>query len=131
MKIVRSFLRNGQLAAVYDEEFSYPTKRPVCVDSILQDVADRRGYPVERILGPSRQFRIVRVRHEFFYLATVALKGTYRGAGWIGRRYGFDHTSVLYGAARHAEESGLKNPTGIDLTEKRRRDRSRYLEVAA
>ena len=115
MKFKRSFIHNGCVAVVYAEEFSYPVRKPVNVEAILQDVANEHGLPAYEVTGRCRKSIYVAARYDFFYRALTALKGTWRGASWIGNRYGFDHTTVLHGAAKHAREHNLPSPTKFNL----------------
>ncbi len=115
MKFERSFIHNGCIAVVYTEKFDYPMRKPVNVEAILQEVAEEYGLPGREVTGRCRKPIYIAARHDFFYRALIALKGTWRGASWIGARYGFDHSTVLHGAARHAWRHDLKCPTKFNL----------------
>lgn len=91
----------------------------VCIDHQIDETV---------LLGRCRKSGSVSARHEFFYRA-LAERG--KTAGWVEARYGFNRVTVLYGAARHAQAFGLKNPTGFDLKGKQERARAYHQKISA
>lgn len=73
--------------------------------AIIDEVAENRGISVEEIKGRSKTVRPVAARLEAYYrLVTERPDLSYPR---IGALFGRDHTSVLSGVRRHAENNGL------------------------
>ena len=66
---------------------------------IIMDVARARGVDTASIMDKSRKNVIARARHEIFYRLRTELGWSYPR---IGRVFGLDHTTVLWGASSHA-----------------------------
>jgi chromosomal replication initiation ATPase DnaA len=71
-------------------------------------VAERRGFTVADMDGPSRKRKLVLARHEAMYLAAARTNLSYVQ---IGRIFGGrDHTTVLVAVAAHARRNGIDSP---------------------
>jgi chromosomal replication initiation ATPase DnaA len=86
-------------------------------DEILSRVSQKHGLPMADLLSRSRTVAVTDARSEYFYLAlTESLCSSVE----IGNSIGMDHTTVLYGAARHAIKHGLPIPRGATPSRYRR-----------
>lgn len=75
---------------------------------IKSEVAEKHGITVADIEGLSRPHELSIPRHELMYRLRVDLEKSYpQIAKLLGDR---DHTTVIYGARRHAERNGLPMP---------------------
>lgn len=106
----------------YSKPHCFPVRPRVLASVILGEVAERHALPVSVVIGDSRKQPHAFARHEFFYLA---IKLSPLSASQIGTRYGFDHSTVLYGAAKHAERNNLRPVTELNLA-KRAANNARY-----
>lgn len=79
--------------------------RKLTMREIVADVAERRGFTVDELIGPGRHKRLSRARHEAF--ALIYAQGRL-SLPEIGRRFGGrDHTTVLHGIRAHkARQAG-------------------------
>lgn len=87
-------------------------------DSALNLIAHHHNISTIELLSESRTDKVVKARHEFFY---TCMRDCGKPAAWVGGRYGFHHTTVMYGAAKHAETHGLPSVTAFNLKGRRER----------
>lgn len=76
------------------------------IDQIIRDTAKRHGLFAAELTGPARNRQTSRARHEAMWLAYEARRpdgSRLYTLPFIGRRFGRDHTSVLYGIRKHAK----------------------------
>ena len=94
--------RRRQLTDLYAEVWrSVATRRKSSpMQVILEEVAAKHGLAPTAILSVRRQVSLVRARHEAFYRCVYETTNSYPT---IGRFFGRDHTTVLYGARRHGQ----------------------------
>lgn len=85
---------------------------PQPVRAIILEAADRHGVPPLAVVNDVRIWRVVAARHEAMYL--VKADGPMRSTTTIGGWFGKDHTSVLFGIAKHAELNDLPRLVGYD-----------------
>lgn len=74
------------------------------IDQIIRDTAQRHGLFAGELTGPARNRQASRARHEAMWLAYEARRpdgSRLYTLPFIGRRFGRDHTSVLYGVRKH------------------------------
>lgn len=100
------------MSVTYLMPYVFPMRPRRLASTILAEVCERHGIAPEVITGRSRRQCHTIPRHEFFYLA---LSLSPLSAVSIGERYGFNHASVLYGAARHAQRNDLPPVTAMNL----------------
>jgi len=96
-------------------------------DEILARVAIKHGLHIVDLLSRSRSLAVTDARSEYFFLA---LNETPASSVEIGRSIGKDHTTVLYGAARHALTHGLPIPRGSSPNRYRRGNGSQLDMIA-
>jgi chromosomal replication initiation ATPase DnaA len=96
-------------------------------DEILSRVATKHGLEMSDLFARSRSLAVTDARSEYFFLA---LNETPASSVEIGRSIAKDHTTVLYGAARHAMKHGLPIPRG-GRTGRYRRDHNPQLDMIA
>ena len=104
----------------------YPYERQVILKrlaEILKEVAYDHDCTEEMVVGRSRSPVIVAARHDFFYRC---MSEGERGAAFVGRRYNFDHTTVLYGASKWAYEHGLPKVSTYNYKAHAARNRKRW-----
>lgn len=77
---------------------------------VLADVSRETDVPAKMILGTRRQKYIMEARRYFWH--RVACECPHLSIADIGRRSGYDHTSVLHGLKRYAELNGLPYARG-------------------
>ncbi len=86
---------------------------------ILVEEAAAAGVSVTELVSVSRQRALVLVRHRAMYRMAVETELSTPQIGRVcGRR---DHTSVLYGIAKHCERNGLRLPRAMTTTIAQRR----------
>lgn len=87
---------------------------------IAIEVAARYQVPLAAIVGPSRKRTAVVPRNEAFYLIKTTISptnGDFPSYPQVAKWFGRDHTTVLYGARRHAKLHDL--PLTCDYHSKR------------
>lgn len=72
------------------------------IASICQAVADKREVHIREMKSRWRDRRITRARQEYYARAIAAGWSSVKVAAYLDR----DHSTVLYGARRHAEREG-------------------------
>ena len=92
----------GRSAALLDPD------RPLI--NILNEVAERNGLSLVNMFARSRTAQIVNARHEYFFMA---MNETTASSIQIGKACGKDHSTVLYGAIKHAFKHQLPVPRGL------------------
>jgi chromosomal replication initiation ATPase DnaA len=100
----------------------------ITTQELLASLAKKTRFSAEEIVGRSRNARLVSIRHGFFYLCLAI---TSSSASMVGARYGFNHATVLNGAAKHALLHNLEPVTGYDVLKKIRVARNRRLAKIA
>jgi hypothetical protein len=84
------------------------------------------------VVRQCRSREIVRVRNEIFYTLrdrTSPVNGTQPSFIQIGKWMKRDHTSVTWGAAKHATVNGLPSYTGLDYERHRVTKRERHVSM--
>jgi hypothetical protein len=84
------------------------------------------------IVRQCRSREIVKVRNEIFYTLrdrASPVNGTQPSFIQIGKWMGRDHTSVTWGAAKHATVNGLPSYTGLDYERHRVTKRERHVSM--
>ncbi len=81
----------------------------ISLEEILRSTAMKHHLRRVELLSRSRTAAVATARSEFFYRA---LSETLVSSVKVGRKVKRDHTTVLYGAARHAAKHGLPIPRG-------------------
>lgn len=74
------------------------------IDQIIAETAARHGLFATDLTGPARNRQASRARHEAMWIAYQARRpdgSRLYTLPFIGRRFGRDHTSVLYGLRRY------------------------------
>jgi hypothetical protein len=94
---------------IENEQPQAPVPRKSFTD-VLKDVSRETGVPAKMILGTRRQKYIMEARRYFWH--RVACECPHLSIADIGRRSGYDHTSVLHGLKRYAELNGLPYARG-------------------
>lgn len=102
-------------SVTYLMPYCFPARPRMLASAILVEVAAKHGLSVEAVVGRSRRRMVAYARHEFFHLA---LKVSPLSAASIGERYGFNHTTVLYGAASHAARNNIGPATQLSLAKR-------------
>lgn len=90
---------------------------PHWVQNIVMAAAELHRVPPAAIVGRSRHRVIVAARNEAWYqikLTASPVTGEIPSYPTIGKWFGRDHTTVLYGVFRHAFDNGFPAPSGID-----------------
>lgn len=99
-------------------------------DLVLCAAQDHGVSPVD-IVGKTRKRTVVAARNQVWYTIRERNPSRYT---WpmIGRWFGRDHTTVIYGVSKHAEEAGLRRLTTSEFREKREalRERNRRRKEA-
>lgn len=73
---------------------------PIAIRQIIEEVAISHGFSWNDVLSARRTNKLARVRHEAFWRAR---NETTHSLPAIGRAFNRDHTSVMYGIAKHEE----------------------------
>jgi chromosomal replication initiation ATPase DnaA len=85
-----------------------PPRERTSLVEIAREIAQASGVLVSDIVGPARVRPYAWIRQRFFYEAILRTKASLPVIGrWCGHR---DHTTVLYGARKHAARHGLPPP---------------------
>lgn len=74
---------------------------------IMIEVAQKHGLTPRDLVSTDRSAKLVLARHEYFYRA---LSETTKAAPQIAALVAREHSTALYGAARHALRNGLEIP---------------------
>ncbi|MCX5581468.1 helix-turn-helix domain-containing protein [Kaistia terrae] len=81
------------------------------IGDIIRETAAKHLLVSADLVGRSRQrTTVVPARHEAMYLCA---KATPYSMPEIGRSFGRDHTTVIYGIQQHAKRNGLPLPRGM------------------
>lgn len=114
---IRAAERRREALEVQERERAIADLRSRCAPKWLVEivvaVAGRHGVSVADIVFRRRRVTAVAARHEVFYLAKEGhgRVSAPKLAGWLN----CDHTTVLYGMARHAARAGLPKLTKYNL----------------
>lgn len=73
--------------------------------AIIAAVCEVHGVEVRDIMQPGSRRHIVHARNEALHELRVVRGWTYRA---IGKLFGMDHTSVIYGIATHRRINGIE-----------------------
>lgn len=102
---------------------------PSRMATIVMDTANRHGVSIPEIMSRSLKRRIVKARHEAWYLIKAGAPEQSFPA--IARHFDRDHTVLIYAVAAHAHDNNLPSLNGYDVREQRaknaHRARTRYL----
>jgi hypothetical protein len=104
---------------------------PFWARTIVMAAAEIHRVDPGDIIGRSRRRAIVLVRNEVWYrikLTASPVTGEIPSYPTIGKWFGRDHSSIIYGAARHAFENGLPSPSNMDPEKLITRKKHRALE---
>lgn len=85
---------------------------------ILRDVSEKTGVDAADIVGRCRKAHLCAARNLFFY---ECLRLSSQSASCIAQRYGFHHSTLMQGAAKHATLHDLEPVTGFNYAQLRRR----------
>lgn len=93
---------------------------------IMTEVANVAGLQLVDLFAVTRAKAVTTARAEYFYRA---LRETPASSVEIGKSCGRDHSTVLYGAAKHALKNGLPVPRGQSVNCATRYSEGRYVSV--
>lgn len=89
----------SEAARILAEAGLSPSGGRRAVQSIIREVAQRRGVSVRDILGPSRSASIVAIRHEA--IAQAYMERPDMSLPELGRRFNRDHTTVIHAVRKY------------------------------
>lgn len=104
---------------------------PLWARNIVATISELNRQDMDDVIGRSRRRVHVRVRNEVWYMLKTGnspLRKMSPSYMQIGRWFGRDHSSIVFGACRHALENGLPSPSGVDPAKLVIRKRTRAIE---
>lgn len=104
---------------------------PLWARNIVATVSELNRQDMGDVIGRSRRRVHVRVRNEAWYiLRTTPSPVRHIAPSYmqIGRWFGRDHSSIIFGACRHALENSLPSPSGVNPAKLVIRKRRRAIE---
>lgn len=104
---------------------------PLWARNIVATVSELHRQDMGDVIGRSRKRKHVSARNEAWYILRTTpspvLKTT-PSYMQIGRWFGRDHSSIIFGACHHALENSLPSPSGVDPEKLVIRKRRRAIE---
>lgn len=104
---------------------------PLWARNIVATMAELNRMDIDDVIGRSRRRVHVRVRNEVWYILRTSkspLRKVSPSYSQIGRWFERDHSSIVFGACRHAFERGLPSPSNVNPERLILRKRKRAIE---
>lgn len=104
---------------------------PLWARNIVATVSELHRLDMDMVIGRSRKRAHVKARNEVWYILRTGkspVRHISPSYAQIGRWFGRDHSSIVFGCCHYALENGLPSPSGVDPEKLVLRKRHRAIE---